>query len=148
MGKILTFMLRARLLGLSAISAMTLKGSKLPMKHKFIIPSFIVVVALAAIVFMAWLLLRPITPPGYLGFTLVVSGVPRGGQLFVGDFSEPLSVWREENGELKVEGLKDGIRHKIRISHQEFEDSIFEVTCEAGEVKEITVRPEKKRSAP
>lgn len=107
----------------------------------------IVIIALAAIsvVFISALLmtltcfcgLACLCSPEPDIFTLVIKGTPSDARVFVNETEFPAP---QENGEIKLEYLKSNIVHNIRISHERYEDFVFTVTGETGEIKEFTVQ--------
>jgi len=70
-----------------------------------------------------------------LGFTLVIKGTPSATQVFVNEMEFPAP---QEKGEIKLQYLKSGVAHSIRLSHSDYEDFVFITTGVEGEVKEFT----------
>ena len=70
-------------------------------------------------------------------FTLVIKGTPAAAKVFVNETEFPAP---QENGEIKLKYLKSNIVHNIRISYEGYENFVFTVTGEAGEIKEFTVQ--------
>ena len=70
-------------------------------------------------------------------FTLVIKGTPGDARVFVNETEFPVS---QENGEIKLEYLRSGIVHNVRILHESYENFVFSVAGAEGEIKEFTVQ--------
>ena len=106
------------------------------------------IIALAAIP-VAFLLALLITLTCFLcsdelGFTLVIKGAPTAARVFVDEIEFPSA---RENGDIKLRYLKSNVAHRLRVSHENYENFVFTATGEDGEVKEFTVRLEPAQNA-
>jgi hypothetical protein len=70
-------------------------------------------------------------------YTLVIKGAPSAAKVFVNEIEFPV---QQENGEIKLEYLRSGIVHNVRILHESYENFVFSVADAEGEIKEFTVQ--------